>query len=116
MKVGDTVASAVAANATEQNVFNGRRFERAPFNGFLSIYATGSAAGLELELNTGGRSVLNRQPINTNNRVPQVPDDFLVGDVEVFAGELIQVSLANTTAGALTGRVRMELEEADFAQ
>jgi hypothetical protein len=112
MKVGDTVAANVPANDTVQNVFQGRRFERAPTSGFLSLYCTGSAAGLELELNIGGRSITARQPINAQNRIPVVPDDFLIGEVEAYQGELIQVTVGNTTGGALTARVRMELEEA----
>lgn len=115
MIVADQVEQATAANTTTQNVFSGRRFERAPFDGFMALYVTGSAAGLETELNVGGRSVTPSVPINTQNRQPVVPDDLLVAQVEVYQGELIQVTQKNTTAGALTGRYRMELEQADRA-
>lgn len=115
MKIIDQVETATGANATTDNVLQGRRFERAPFDGYLSIYATGSAAGLQTEINVGGRSVSQRMPINTNNRLPLVPDDFLVGEVEAYQGELIQITQANTTAGSLTGRYRVELEQAQRA-
>ena len=113
MMIADQVEQATGANATTQNVFTGRRFERAPFSGFLTLYSTGSAAGLECELNIGGRSVSPRVPINTQNRQPVVPDDLLISGAEVYQGELIQVTQVNTTAGSLTGRYRMELDQAD---
>lgn len=114
-KIIDQVETATAANATTDNVLQGRRFERAPFNGFLSVYVTGSAAGLQTELNVGGRSISQMMPINTNNRLPVVPDDFLVGEIECYQGELIQLTQRNTTAGSLTGRYRVELEQARVA-
>lgn len=113
MVVVDQVEQATAANTTTENVFTGRRFERAPFSGYLALYGTGSAAGLQAELNVGGRSITPRIPINTQNRQPVVPDDLIVDGVEVYEGELIQLTQVNTTAGALTGRYRFELEEAE---
>lgn len=113
-KIFDQVEQATAANATTQNVFSGRRFERAPFTGLMTWFATGSAAGLEAELNIGGRSVSPRVPLNTQNRQPVVPDDVLIAEVEVYEGELIQVTQVNTTAGSLTGRHKFELEEGVF--
>ena len=110
-RVMDTVEQATAANVTTSNVFTGRRFERAPFSGFLKLYATGSAAGLTGELNVGGQSVFPPVPLNTQNRIPLDPDDLIVAEVEVFEGQLIQLTQVNTTAGALTGRFRFELEE-----
>ena len=106
------VEPAIAANATDDNVFSGTRFERMPFDGFVTLLATGSAAGLQHELNVGGRSESPRMPVNTQNRSPIVPDDVIIAEVEAFMGELVQVTVANTTAGALTYRGRLVLEEA----
>ena len=113
-KILDQVEQATAANTTTNNVFTGRRFERAPFSGFLALYSTGSAAGLEVELNIGGMSIMPRVPINVQNRQPVVPDDMLIQGVEVYEGQLIQLTQVNTTAGALTGRHRFEIEEGVF--
>ena len=110
-KVAMQASTAVAANSRNDNVFQGQRYERAPFDGFLSVLGTGSAAGLQLEINVGGSSVSSLMDMNTNNRVPIVPDDLNASDIEVFAGQLIQVSVVNTTAGALTPRIRVEVEE-----
>lgn len=114
MKVSDTVEIVVPANSTTDNLLQGRRFERAPFPAFANFYITGSAAGLQAEINVGGQSVTPRSVVNSQNRVPTVPDDLWVGDVEVDQGELVQVTGVNTTAGALTIRLKLELEEAEY--
>lgn len=108
-------STSIAANATTDNVFTGQRFERAPFDGLLTLLVTGSATGLEYELNVGGRSVTPRIPANVQNRSPVVPDDLVVAEVEVFEGELIQVTGVNTTGGALTLRARALLEALEYA-
>lgn len=103
-------APSIPANTTTDNVAQGKRFERAPFNGRVTLYATGSAAGLEHELNIGGRSASGRDPVNTQNRQPLVPDDLIMSDIPVRQGELIQLSASNTTAGALVYRWRIEID------
>lgn len=111
MKVVDEFSNSIAANATNSNVLSGRRYDRAPFTGLLTYYSTGSAAGLEEELNVGGVSVSPRIPVNTGNRSPVVPDDLRIADVPVYQGQLIQIGVSNTTAGALTHRGRIEIEQ-----
>lgn len=114
-KVKMEVQTSVAASTTVDNIFSGKRFERAPFNGYLRMFATGSATGLQHELNVGGRSITPRDPVSLQNRLPLVPDDLVIDEVEVYAGELIQVTVVNTTAGALTYFGRIELAEAQVA-
>lgn len=103
----------VPANSTVQNVVSGQRYERVPFQAAIgSLYATGSAAGLQCELNVGGNSVTPPIVVNTGNRVPLVPDDLCLDGWEAVQGQLIQLSATNTTAGALTFRWKIELTEA----
>jgi hypothetical protein len=113
MQLAMEVEVSVAANAQNDNVFSTQRYERMPFDGLLTLYATGSAAGLRHELNVGGRSITPQQPVNTGNRSPIVPDDLIVSQVEAFQGELVQLTARNTTAGALTYRARAILEEGE---
>lgn len=113
-KVMDQVEQVTAANSRTNNVISGRRYDRAPFSGYLTIFSTGSAAGLECDVNVGGRAATGGQvPLNTQNRFPVIPDDLLVDGIEVYAGELIQIQQINTTAGALSGRYKIELTEAE---
>ena len=113
MNLMDEVSTSVAANSTNANVLANRRYVNAPFDGFLAVLETGSAAGLESEINVGGISVTPRVPCNANNRSPLEPDDLRVDGIEVMAGQLIQISVTNTTAGALTHRVRIVYEEGE---
>ena len=110
-KVMDEVSTSVAANGRTSNVLSGRTYERAPFNGYLTFYSTGSAAGLEEQITVGGQAITGGPaPVNTQNRSPVIPDDMRVDGIPVYQGQLIQVTVNNTTAGALTHRLRMELE------
>lgn len=106
--------TAVAANTTNPNVLTGQRYERSPFTAAVgNLYCCGSAAGLTAELNVGGVSVTPPTVVNTQNRLPVVPDDILVAQWEVLEGRLLQITVVNTTGGALTFFWRVDIEEAD---
>lgn len=106
-------SNAVGANSTVENVLSGQRFERCPYQAALGgLYVTGSAAGLTAELNVGGRSITPPTTVNSQNRLPVVPDDSLIEEWEAYSGELLQLRAVNTTAGALTLFWRVELVEA----
>lgn len=103
--------TAVAANTSNDNVLTGQRFERAPWPALGSLYVNGSAAGLRAELNVGGVSITPPIVCNVQNRSPVVPDDTLVGNWEVMPNSLLQLTITNTTGGALTAFWRVELQE-----
>lgn len=109
------VEVSIAANTTNENVVRDQQYQTAPFSGFLMLRDTGSAAGLRRTLNVGGASILDRGVVNANNRVPIDPDDTIIRGVEIFKGQQIFLPVQNTTAGALTYRARLELEEAEEA-
>lgn len=113
MKQVMTVSVQIAAGVLNANVLQGQRFERMPYNGFVTLLESGSAAGLESELNIGGQSVSPPMPVNAQNRIPVTPDDLSLADAEAWQGQLIQLSVRNTTAGALTYNARVVLEEAE---
>jgi hypothetical protein len=113
MMIAMDVEVSIAANSTNENTVRDQQYQTAPFSGFLLLRDTGSAAGLRRTLNVGGTSVLDRGVVNSNNRVPQDPDDNVIKAVEVFAGQQIFLPVQNTTGGALTYRARLELEAAD---
>lgn len=106
----------IAANSTNQNVLQGERYERAPYNAAGSLYCCGSATGLTAELNVGGNSITPATTVNAQNRLPVVPDDVLTADWEAVEGDLIQVSVVNTTGGALTFFYRVDLELVSFGE
>lgn len=94
----------VAANATNDNVMRDQQYQTAPFDGYATLRDTGSATGLRRSLLISGRSVVDRGFVNTNNRIPIVPDDIVTQGVPVAQGQQISVPVFNTTAGALTYR------------
>lgn len=93
------------------NVLSGKRFENVTRTGLLTLLHTGSAVGLEAELFVADRNALESSPIGANDRVPVNPDDLAVDDVEAFQGEKVQLNITNTTAGALTYRAKLTLDD-----
>lgn len=91
----------VAANSTNDNVITGSQFEFLPYNAKLDFGLCGSAAGLEVDVYTGQDTVAERYAVNTQNRFPINPDDFVLSDI-AMAGERVKVRARNTTGGALT--------------
>jgi len=111
MKVCMQGQTSIAANSSTDNVLTGQRFERAPWPALGSLSVNGSAAGLRAELNVGGQSVTPPVVCNTQNRSPVVPDDTLIDQWEVLPQGLIQLTITNTTGGALTAFWRIDLFE-----
>jgi hypothetical protein len=107
----------ILANATVQNVLTGNRFERCPYPvGEGKLLCTGSAAGLTVELNIGGRSISPVCNVNIQNRVPVEPDDQIAKEFNAYAGELQQISVVNTTGGNLNFFFRFEMTEMEYQQ
>lgn len=108
------VENSVGANATNANVLTGELYERAPFDGVLTFFTTGSAAGLREQLFVAGQAITGRKFVNTQNRFPVVPDDMQQSDIIVQKGDQITLRVDNTTGGALTHRARVVIEPAQL--
>ena len=91
----------VAANATNDNVLSGSQFEYLPYNARISFGMCGSATGLQADVYSGQDIVAESFNVNTQNRFPVVPDDFVLQDIAA-AGDRLKLRARNTTAGALT--------------
>jgi hypothetical protein len=91
----------LAANAVNDNLIQGSQFEFLPYNASLRFALNGSAAGLVADIYSGQDVLAEQMSINTLNRVPINPDDFLLSDVAA-GGERIKMRVRNTTAGPLT--------------
>ena len=102
----------IAANTSNSNVLSGKLFERVPNDCFVQLLATGSAAGLEQQLLISGQAVTDQGPVNTGNRQPVVPDDEVISNALALAGSQLVLKVTNTTAGALTYRARVNLDDA----
>lgn len=93
----------VAANSRSANIFAGESFEFITRPAIISLYANGSATGLQIDVLIGGRSVAVGADIALTDRVPLREEDGVV-QFAAAAGERLFATLLNTTAGALTGR------------
>lgn len=93
----------VPANDQVVDVLNNKRIKTIPssvMQAVVTLLATGSADGLEIELFIGNDNVVERSGLGAQNRFPIIPDDF-VDQSLAEGGESIQLNVYNTTAGAL---------------
>jgi len=114
MRVVMQGSTSVGANTYDGNVLSAERYQQPPFNALGTLYVNGSATGLLAELNVGGISITPPVKVNAQNRSPVVPDDVLVSDWECLEGKNIQLTVTNTTGGALTAFWRVELEAVEI--
>lgn len=85
---------------TVNNAFTGQLYERAPFDGFGSLYITSSVAKtFTASLNVGGDQVADGMTINAQNRVPIEPDDVVLKQFKYRKGDLLRLQLIGTAAG-----------------
>ena len=105
----------IVAGTTTPNVLTGNRYERCPYQiGQGKLLCTGSAAGLTVELNVGGRSITPVCDVNIENRIPLEPDDTINKEFQAFGGELMQITVANPTLGDLDFFFRLEMDEMEY--
>jgi hypothetical protein len=113
MNIAMQKSLSVAATTTVANVLTGERYERVPFAGAIGgLYCAGSALGLTAELNVGGTSITPPTTVNAGAHLPVIPDDTLIEGWEAVRGQLIQLTVVNTTGGALTFYWKIVLVEA----
>ena len=93
--------SSIAANVRSANLLAGQSFEFLPRPAVVSVYGTGSAAGLEVDLLVGGRSVAQGAVVPGTNRSPLRLEDGIV-QAAGLAGDRLFLQMLNTTGGALT--------------
>lgn len=106
-----TDTQSIAANTTIANVLAGKSREFVSEPSVVTLSATGSAIGLLATLIIGEEIVLDDQAIPLTNRFPIQPDDQLVSGGG-FPGDRIVVKMRNSTGGALTSWVRVDVEPA----
>lgn len=96
---------------TDVQVMQGLRYERAPNDSYLSIYATAQAVGLTRTLYVDTTNVAPPSAIAPLNRVPQDPFDLNVEAIEVGDDQIISLGVSNPTGGSIDIFWRMKLQE-----
>lgn len=92
---------AVAAGATNDNVFANSQFEYLPSNCRVEIGLNGSAAGLLADVFSGPDILAENMALNAQNRMPVYPDDFPLVD-GALGGQRLKSRVRNPTGGSLT--------------
>lgn len=103
-----TDVQSVGANAKTGNVLAGKNFEFAPAPSIVNVYAVGSAVGLNIDVLVGGESIVSDEEISGANRFPQTDTDLLAR-TGASQGDRIFVAFRNTTAGAITANLLVEV-------
>lgn len=103
-----TDRQSVAANSVVQNVLTGKIHEFLQRPSSVRLFACAAATGLNATLIVGNVTAMQDQEINAQNRMPIVPDDFVV-EAGGLKGERVVVQLRNTTAGAIVAFTRVEI-------
>lgn len=94
-------SAVIALGAVNDNLLQGSQFEFLPYDASLRFALNGSATGLVADVYSGQDVLSEQMGINSLNRVPINPDDFLLSDVAA-AGERIKIRVRNPTGGSLT--------------
>jgi len=103
-----TDRQSVAANGTVPNAVTGKIHEFLQAPSRVRVYATASAVGLNVTVLVGSRSFMQDQEVSAQNRLPIVPDDWVV-DGGGVAGQRVVIQYRNTTGGAITAFSRVEV-------
>ena len=98
----------VAANAVVSNSLSGKTDEFIQRPSIVKLYGTASAVGLNMSLIIGNRTFIEDQEVNAQNRMPLIPDDFVVAAAGI-RGDRIVLKYRNTTGGAITAFARVEV-------
>lgn len=101
----------IAANTTDENIIAGSAYEYARTPSFASVAIVGSATGLFATIQAGPVVVLEESPIAIRTTMPVIPDDFYY-TMALAPQDRIVIRVRNSTGGALTARVVVQLAEA----
>lgn len=91
-------AVSVAANSVSANQLAGKLFEFLDRPASILLAAAAAAAGINVTLLVGGRSVVQDEAISQANRFPIIPDDVVTEERGI--GRII-LTFRNTTGAAI---------------
>lgn len=108
MKITRTIVFGAAG--TQFNVLQGTNLQYAPFDGTVKVGASQSTSTGTLNAFAGSDQFIDQATIPPNNRVPILPDDFMVLD-EIAISEGAQIKIDITVAAASSVFLTVELTE-----
>jgi len=109
MKVMTSIGLDVSLNSSSLNLLDGKAEVYLSRNSALAFYLTAEAAGLFATVLVGDSVVVQDQEISAANRFPIRPDDLLARSGGA-SGDLVFVSVRNSTAGDLEANVVVDVQ------
>lgn len=106
-----TYVGSVAANTTTANLLAGKSQEFVAEPSVVTVGAAASAVGLYATVVIGTEVVVDDQEISAANHMPLFPDDVLA-EGGAFQGDRITVRFRNSTGGAITGFLKINISPA----
>jgi hypothetical protein len=103
--------TSIANNTVDQQLLDGLRYERAPVDSLLDVLMTASATGMTRQVFVNMDRIAPPSAVSLNNRIPQDPLDTTVGGIEAPKDELLQLSVSNSSGGALNVFWKIKLTE-----
>jgi hypothetical protein len=100
----------VGANSSIDNVLSGSAFEFARGPSIVSLGLAQSATGLQCQFTSGADVVVEESPPPIKTGFPVIPDEFYASDIAA-PGDRFVLRARNTTAGALTLRAVLQIQE-----
>lgn len=100
----------VPANSSVDNIFSGSAFEFARGPSIVSLGLTQSATGLQCQFTSGADVVVEESAPPIKTGFPVIPDEFYASDIAA-PGDRFVLRARNTTAGALTLRAVLQIQE-----
>lgn len=104
-------SESVAATTVNENIISGSAFEFTRGNSFVSMGIVQSATGMFITLQAGGNVIAEEfEPPIEATAFPQTNEDFYFNTFAV-AGDRLVIRARNSTAGALTVRVVVQITD-----
>ncbi len=103
-----TFVGSIAANTQNDNILSGKLHEFLGEHSRVVVAAANSAPGGRLSVLIGGEAIIQDQEVGSANRFPQLPQDFMAEGAG-FPGDRIVIPARNTTAGAITFNVSVDV-------
>jgi len=100
----------IGATSQVDNIFSGSAFEFARGPQLVTLGVTQSAAGLQCQFTSGADVVVEESPPPVKTTMPVIPDDFFASDIAA-PGDRYVLRVRNTTAGALTLRAVLQIQD-----
>lgn len=103
MPTVSATGTSLVLNSKSTDQLSGTDIQFMPFDGIVSLWARGSADGMNLTLTLGADVAVNDQELpyfGTTGGLSQ--EDHLIESVRVAAGSKLALSFRNTTGGTLT--------------